>query len=83
MTDDSEKFEQMTCPDNVNWTDDIKQMFTQTDIDCMKPMGVDLSSYQDTSTNADIDNLLAAALDSVQGSILRSTYWDSWQLHQN
>lgn len=52
MTDDSEKFEQMTCPDNVNWTDDIKQMFTQMDIDCMKPRGVDLSSYQSTNTNA-------------------------------
>jgi|SRR5690242_20774951 len=34
------------------WTDDIQKMFTQTEIHCMQRQGIDLSSYDSVSNNA-------------------------------
>lgn len=52
MAYDRKHFEAMTCPSNVTWTKDIKQMFTALDIDHMKTKGLDLSNYKDVMINA-------------------------------
>jgi len=47
-THDRAHFAALTCPATVTWTADIKQMFTQLDIDHMKGVTggqLDLSSY--------------------------------------
>lgn len=41
-------FAALTCPVQVTWTNDIKQLFTTMDIDHMKAAGgFDLGSYND------------------------------------
>jgi hypothetical protein len=52
MAHDHKFFADMACPNAVTWTNDIKQMFTATDIAHMKTKGIDLSSYQDVMINA-------------------------------
>lgn len=52
MEHDREHFAAMACPSNVTWTNDIKNMFTQLDIDHMKSKGIDLSSYESVKINA-------------------------------
>ena len=39
-------------PSAVTWTNDIKKMFTDLDIDHMKSKGIDLSDYQSVKINA-------------------------------
>ncbi len=52
MTHDREHFKAMSCPDDVTWTNDIKQLFNATDIEHMKTKGIDLASYQSVKINA-------------------------------
>jgi hypothetical protein len=45
-------FAALACPTNVTWTNNIQQMFTDTDIAHMKSKGIDLSSYNSVKINA-------------------------------
>jgi hypothetical protein len=47
-------FADMDCSVRVTWTDNIKKMFTSTDVQHMKAKGIDLSSYQDVMINASV-----------------------------
>ncbi len=51
MAYEREHFEAMTCPPDVNWTDNIKDMFTPLDVDHME-FKFDLTKYEDVKTNA-------------------------------
>jgi hypothetical protein len=46
MPFDHQFFATLNCPNNVTWTNDIKQMFTPLDIDHMKKAkNIDLGNY--------------------------------------
>ena len=45
-------FAAMQCPSNVTWTNDIRKLFTATDIAHMKTKGIDLSDYTSVMINA-------------------------------
>ena len=52
MAHDRAHFASLKGPSNVTWTNNIKQMFTKTDIDHMKTKGIDLSDYTSVMINA-------------------------------
>jgi hypothetical protein len=48
MEHDHAFFATLTCPTNVTWSGNVKQLFTSTDVDHMKAVSggnIDLSSY--------------------------------------
>jgi hypothetical protein len=45
-------FAAMNCPSQVTWTNDIQKLFTTLDVQHMKTIGIDLSSYQSVKINA-------------------------------
>jgi hypothetical protein len=51
MAHDHKFFAELSCPTSVTWTNDIKGMFTQEDVDHMKQVtngALDLSDYNST-----------------------------------
>jgi hypothetical protein len=52
MAYDHKFFAELSCPTSVTWTNDIKGLFTQEDVDHMKQVtnnALDLSDYTSTS----------------------------------
>ena len=47
-----EHFAALSCPTSVTWTNDIQGMFTAAENACMKPRGIDLSSYASVRQHA-------------------------------
>jgi hypothetical protein len=45
-------FAGLNCPNPVTWSNDIRQMFTPTDILHMKTKGIDLGDYHSVKINA-------------------------------
>jgi photosystem II stability/assembly factor-like uncharacterized protein len=41
------------CPENPTWEATVKDWFTATDVDHMRPFGIDLSSYESVKDNID------------------------------
>ncbi|KVG87086.1 hypothetical protein [Burkholderia ubonensis] len=46
-TYDEAHFASLACSGNVTWSNDIKKLFTQDDINCMNNQRIDLSKYDD------------------------------------
>jgi hypothetical protein len=52
MTHTHAFFNALACPNPVSWNNDIKKLFTATDIAHMKTKGIDLGNYDSVKINA-------------------------------